>query len=305
MNIGRLSRGKYVVAVSGGVDSVVLLDLLKRQAGLDLVVAHFNHGIRGRQSDADARFVADLAADAGLKFELGRGNLGPNASEAAARRARYAFLRRVRKKYHAEAIVTAHQRDDLIETALINLLRSGGIRSLTSLRSRPGLARPLLGVPKSRLLAYARRAGLSWREDSTNQDARYLRNYLRLKVLSGSRAAPAKQKMLMLIQRQTVVINKIEHEVAKILEAGELAEFTAARASLSRYWLAMLPYAVAAQLLAAALAKLPGSEPRLLARQTCQLLVWARVGKPGRRKSIGPWRFYLTKRRLIVEHSEN
>jgi tRNA(Ile)-lysidine synthase len=116
--------GTYIVAVSGGVDSVVLLHLLSK-TDCKLVVAHFDHGIRHNSHD-DAAFVKSLAASYGLAYEEEKANLGPSASEDTARKARYAFLRRVTNTYHAKAIATAHHQDDVIETSIINILRGTG-----------------------------------------------------------------------------------------------------------------------------------------------------------------------------------
>ncbi|HEX6258362.1 MAG TPA: tRNA lysidine(34) synthetase TilS, partial [Candidatus Saccharimonadales bacterium] len=127
-----LASGTYVVAVSGGVDSIVLLDMLAGQAGLELIVAHFDHGIR-QDSTEDAEFVRAAAQRYSLPFELGQATLGPGASEEAARTARYSFLRSIAKKYQAR-IVTAHHADDVIETIAINVARGTGWRGLVSLR---------------------------------------------------------------------------------------------------------------------------------------------------------------------------
>src|SRR5690348_16932946 len=109
-----IKPGKYIVAVSGGVDSMVLLNLLAKSKGLDLIIAHFEHGIRS-DSKEDLELVRAAAAHYGLPFVWEHGHLGPNASEAAAREARYTFLRRVRAEHAAKAIVTAHHQDDLLE----------------------------------------------------------------------------------------------------------------------------------------------------------------------------------------------
>jgi tRNA(Ile)-lysidine synthetase-like protein len=180
MNI-KVSRGKYVVAVSGGVDSMALLDLLASQPQLELVVAHFNHGIRP-DSSLDTKLVKKAARRYGLSFEAGRGDLG-QVSEATARLARYEFLEKIRGKYDAKAIITAHHQDDLIETALINLLRGTGRQGLTAIVSNSKVIRPLLSTPKQTVIKYAQINKLDWRDDSTNQSTDYLRNYLRLNVL--------------------------------------------------------------------------------------------------------------------------
>ncbi len=177
-----LEPGVYVVAVSGGVDSMVLLDLLRRQKDLKLVVAHLDHGIRS-DSDLDRQLVQQVASKHGLAFVYNTAQLGPGASEALARKARYNFLRRVQLATNATAIVTAHHQDDLIETAILNLLRGTGRKGLSSLGDDKHLRRPLLHVSKEELKDYAKEHGLVWREDTTNEDTRYLRNHIRKHIM--------------------------------------------------------------------------------------------------------------------------
>lgn len=174
----KVPQGKYIIAVSGGVDSVVLLDLLSNLKGIELVIAHFNHGIRNEAIE-DEIFVKTLAKKYNLKFEVGHGNLGPRASEQQARTARYNFLDQIKQKHEAAAIMTAHHQDDVIETALINILRGTGPRGLISLTSTDDIIRPLLNVAKKEVLAYAKLHKLNWVEDQTNQDEKYLRNKVR------------------------------------------------------------------------------------------------------------------------------
>lgn len=206
-----LGEGTYIIAVSGGVDSTVLLDALARQNGARLVVAHFDHGIRPDSQD-DRRFVADLAARYGLDFESERQELGVEASEETARQARYGFLRRLKKKHAARAIVTAHHADDIIETMVINLLRGTGWRGLCSLKSTAELCRPLLAVSKKDILAYARKNKLAWKEDSTNSDERYLRNAVR------RRLAPSlnREAWLGLYDKQKALAAEIDREAARL-----------------------------------------------------------------------------------------
>jgi tRNA(Ile)-lysidine synthase len=176
-----MSQEKYVVAVSGGVDSVVLLHMLAagNLPSSNLIVAHFDHGIRDESAD-DAEFVRQLAAKYRLQFETKREVLGKNASEEKARDRRYAFLRDVAKKYDGQ-ITTAHHADDIIETIAINLTRGTGWRGLAVL-DNPDIYRPLLDTPKKDLIAYAKKHKLQWHEDATNQDTKYLRNSLRQKL---------------------------------------------------------------------------------------------------------------------------
>jgi tRNA(Ile)-lysidine synthetase-like protein len=177
-----LSEGLYVLAVSGGVDSVVLFDLFVRTYGSDAsrraVVAHVDHGMR-EDSAEDERFVHALAKKHGLHYECEAAQLGPNASEEEARDARYAFLRSVQKKHNATAILTAHHQDDLLETILLNCARGTGRQGLTPMKNTVDIARPLLCYTKNDVLQYADVRQLVWREDSTNLSQKYTRNRLR------------------------------------------------------------------------------------------------------------------------------
>ncbi|HVI69659.1 MAG TPA: tRNA lysidine(34) synthetase TilS [Magnetospirillaceae bacterium] len=173
-----IAPGRYIVAVSGGVDSMVLIEKLRRMSGLDLVVAHANHGQRP-DAQLDASLVAEYCRKRSLIFISEKLSLPPAASEAEARAKRWEFLRRCIKKYNAQAIVTAHHQDDLIETALIALFRGTGWRGLAPFVGATDILRPLLSHTKNDIIAYARRHNIAWREDSTNQDETYLRNYIR------------------------------------------------------------------------------------------------------------------------------
>jgi len=207
---------KYIAAVSGGVDSVVLLDMLvKGQLSTDnsqLVVAHFDHGIR-EESAADSQFVEELAARYGLPFETRREELGPNASEERARERRYAFLRDVATKCGA-TIVTAHHADDVIETIAINLTRGTGWRGLAVLDSLD-IWRPLLDKTKEELTDYAKQHDLAWREDATNQDTKYLRNDLRQRLEQLDE--PTRRMLRLYRDRQVALRGEVDREVAPLV----------------------------------------------------------------------------------------
>lgn len=178
----KVKPGRYALAVSGGVDSMALLDILADKPGIDLVVAHFNHGIR-RDSSKDEKLVRAAAADHGLELEVGYGRLGAGASEDTARKARYDFLNEVKKRHKASRIITAHHQDDLIETAILNMLRGTGARGLSAMLDNDEIVRPLLGVPKSQIIDYAKQKKINWCEDPSNRDLSYLRNYIRHKIM--------------------------------------------------------------------------------------------------------------------------
>lgn len=179
----KLEPGKYVIAVSGGVDSMVLLDVLAQTPEVKLTVAHFDHGIR-QDSAEDRKLVQARAKQLKLPFVYEEGKLGPGASEAAARQARYGFLHKTRRASGARAVITAHHQDDLIETMVLNLLRGTGRRGLSSLKSTDIVKRPMLDITKRQIRAYALAHKTQWREDSTNADPSYRRNYVRQNLMS-------------------------------------------------------------------------------------------------------------------------
>lgn len=194
-----MPKGNYVMAASGGVDSMVLLDILAKMAakpgsGLKLVVAHFDHGIRDDSAE-DRKLVQRVAAQHGLPFVYDTAKLGKGASEAKAREARYGFLNTVKARMGAKAIITAHHKDDVLETIIINWLRGTKSRGLSSLRSGNGILRPLLPYIKQEIRDYATAHQVEWREDSTNSDETYLRNYVRAQIVPKLDEASREQLM--------------------------------------------------------------------------------------------------------------
>lgn len=212
---------KIVVAVSGGVDSVVLLDFLvhffrnkngQKWLEENLIVAHFEHGIRGKESQEDCEFVRRLAEKDRLKFEFEHGNLGKNSSEERARNARYIFLRKIAKRENA-IIFTAHHKNDLAETFALNLARGGGWRAVACFDS-PDIERPFLRFSKLEILKMAKQQGLIWREDSTNFSQKYARNRIR-KTLNFSEKDL--DSIFKIWQRQTELRREIEKITQEIL----------------------------------------------------------------------------------------
>jgi tRNA(Ile)-lysidine synthase len=181
-----LRPGALVVAVSGGTDSTALaliLAELREELGLVLHVAHFDHRARPRAAAADAAFVADLANHIGATVRVGRADATPK-SEDDARRARYAFLRRVAQELGATAIATGHTQDDQAETVLLHLARGSGIDGLAGMRpERDGIVRPLLSIARADTIAVARAARVKPREDPTNRALRFARNRVRHRIV--------------------------------------------------------------------------------------------------------------------------
>lgn len=243
---------------------------------MKLTVAHLDHGMRA-DSVEDRRLVQAVAGEYGLPFVYERAELGARASEAEARAVRYEFLRRVAREQDAQAVVTAHHRDDVLETAIINILRGTGRKGLSALGSRPGLERPLLGVPKSGLLAYAREQGLRWREDSTNRDMEYLRNYVRHQLL-GRFQARDRERLWDII----VKVRETNREIDTLLV--NCLHFQSVTGSLDRIWFSQLPHTAAREVMAA---WLRAHGVRHFDRKALErLVVAAKVAAPGRKFAI-------------------
>jgi len=185
-----------IIGVSGGADSICLLDCMHKQ-DYKLVVAHFNHLLRP-SAFKDALFVENLSTDLGLQFELGSGDVEKFAKESnrsieeAARILRYQFLFNTAKKFHSKTIVVAHNADDQVETVLMHLIRGSGISGLTGMKQKTTIdefdkeifiLRPFLSVWRSEIESYIFSNGLSFCEDETNQDIKYTRNKIRNTVI--------------------------------------------------------------------------------------------------------------------------
>jgi tRNA(Ile)-lysidine synthase len=178
-----------LAAVSGGVDSMVLLHVLV-SLGIRVHAAHFNHGIRGEQADEDERFVQHMCRAWDVPCISGRADVPAFARargislETAAREARYAFLETARAQAGADKIATAHHMDDQAETVLLHLLRGAALGGLCGMKRVNGrIVRPLLDVSRADILAYAHENKIEYRTDETNLQADYTRNKIRLELM--------------------------------------------------------------------------------------------------------------------------
>lgn len=287
----------HVVAVSGGIDSMVLLDAfvhdraiagqqLWERAPAEIIVAHFDHGIRDDSAD-DAAFVRQKAKQYGLLYVSKREELGSGASEEHARIRRYAFLREVSQREHAH-LVTAHHANDVAETIAINYRRGTGWRGLAVLGTQD-VWRPLLGCTKSEIRQYAEQHNVAWREDSTNASDTYLRNRIR-RTMDDRLTDDALWQLAALRDSQVQLAAEID----------SLARQFAGDSPYSRYFLSTCGDAVADELLRVLLVQELGTSPELPVRR--RLLHAIKTVRPGARTSVTKGVFLLfTAREFIVE----
>ncbi|PRX46412.1 tRNA lysidine(34) synthetase TilS [Salegentibacter salegens] len=180
-----LCNAKLLLAVSGGVDSVVLAHLCKT-AKLDFALAHCNFNLRDEESDADEDFVTDLAKKLKVKLFVENFDTEQYAKDnglsiqMAARDLRYEWFEELRLKHQFDYTLTAHHANDSLETFFINLLRGAGLEGLSGINSDSNkIIRPLLNFSRKEIAAFAEENNISWREDSTNASTKYLRNKIR------------------------------------------------------------------------------------------------------------------------------
>lgn len=181
-----------IVGVSGGPDSTALLHALHqfsesnfvKKNPLTIVVAHVNHGIRGKSATADQLFVEKMARNFGFMYELKKVKLSGSGLEEKGRVVRRAFFEALAKKYQASAVLTAHTQNDQLETILFNLVRGSFVSGMAGMREREGLyLKPFLSLPKKEILSYLKKNRLQFCIDIMNQDTKYTRVFLRKKII--------------------------------------------------------------------------------------------------------------------------
>ena len=232
----RFPQGARVLcAVSGGLDSMCLLDFMVRQEEFSVIAAHFNHRLRGENADRDERFVRDVCAARGIPFVSGDGDTRALAEregltvEEAARRLRYAFLEQMARSYRCGAILTAHHADDNAETMLLNLVRGTGSAGLAGIPpARGNVCRPFLQITRAELQEYAAAHDIPHVEDETNTDPdAAARNLLRQSVIPvlrqlNPRFAENMARTASILQAENEALEALAKDLAD--QAGELPE---------------------------------------------------------------------------------
>ncbi|SMC45410.1 tRNA lysidine(34) synthetase TilS [Moheibacter sediminis] len=191
-NINRLSKisqSKFLIAVSGGIDSMVLCDLFLKLK-LNFSVAHCNFQLRGNDSDLDEEFVRNYCIQNQIKFHSKTFNVkeykqsGNHSTQMAARDLRYAWFKKLMQENQFNLLVTAHHLNDSLETFLINLSRGSGINGLTGIQFQQNeIIRPLYNISKKSILEYAGLNQIRWREDVSNATDDYIRNKIRNQIV--------------------------------------------------------------------------------------------------------------------------
>lgn len=187
---GLLEIGKhYLLAISGGIDSVALAHLL-REGGISFSFIHCNFQLRGAESEEDEQFIRNLGARLQVDVKIKRFDTLPYkksfgvSTQMAARELRYAWFAELVQAGHGEAVLVAHHAGDQVETILLNLLRGTGIEGIYGMAEhREEIIRPLLPFTREEIAAFVAAQDLTWREDSSNEKSDYKRNYLRNEVL--------------------------------------------------------------------------------------------------------------------------
>jgi tRNA(Ile)-lysidine synthase len=291
---------RVLVAVSGGPDSVALLQLLRglqATLGLSLGVAHFDHNLRGRESDEDAEFVRRLATELGLDFHLGQGDVRGESRahkislQMAARKLRLGFLRETCRRHGYDKLALGHTADDQVELLLLRLLRGTGLEGLKGMEpaGAAGLVRPLLAVGKTPLLAYLQEQGLAFRQDSSNLSRAYLRNRIRLELLPelreryNPRLGQAIWRLQQLLREDAQLLAAATQDLVSRVTRLTAPDFLA----LDLHRLLALEAAWQSRVVRAAAAK-AGTDLTLTTAQVDSLLALARGGRSGGLLRLGP-----------------
>jgi len=301
-----------LAAVSGGCDSIALLDLLARYAAsrnLRLSVAHLDHGLR-RGSRSDRLFVERVARTLGLPCQSERVATADlrrrdESLEEAARRLRLGFLRRAAREAGCKRIATGHNLDDQAETILMRLVRGAGATALTGMALEgPGpFVRPLLGLTREDLSSYLSRRGVAYREDPTNRDLRFDRNRVRLRVLPflrehlNPRAARHLVKAAERLREDAVFLDEMaERRLARIAGSDSAGVVTLEAAKLAGQ-----PAPVAKRM-ARLLLHRAGVDPRRVATRHVDALLDLASGGSGRSLDLpGRVQARRVRKRLVLE----
>jgi tRNA(Ile)-lysidine synthase len=243
------NRGTHIVAgVSGGPDSVCLIDILmklEKKYSLKIIIAHVNYGLRGADSEKDEQLVYNLSEKFSLPFEVlevGKSVAKQkNKSEESLREIRYTFFEQIRKKHKADLIAVGHNLNDQAETVLLRILRGTGLRGLGAIRFKNGnIIRPLLNISHKEILFYLRKNGVAYRIDKTNLGKDFTRNKIRNQLLPqleknfNPRVQNVLYKLSQTVAEDYDFINKYAAEWLKVNKSLRVSELTNLHPALQR-----------------------------------------------------------------------
>ncbi len=223
-SVSPFTDSKLLVAVSGGIDSLVLLHALK-VLGYDPIALHINYNLRGEESKNDEEFIRELCSSKGIELKVNKIHLneildkeGGNLQNKA-RIERYNWFKKIAEQFDKYVVLLGHHQDDQIETFLLQLFRGAGLRGLSAMsKSRDIFIRPLLDVNRSEILEFARENNILWREDSSNSSLKYSRNKLRNEFIPfmEKEVPTIKKDILTLVDVIQQNYRKTQNEVEKI-----------------------------------------------------------------------------------------
>jgi tRNA(Ile)-lysidine synthetase-like protein len=319
---------RLLIACSGGADSVALLRLMhavnqSNYWGWTLRVGHVNHGLRGRASKGDQRFVERMAKQLGLACTskmLRWDKRGGHVSEAAARAARLEALEQFARRHRCDAILLAHHADDQAETVLMRIMRGCSVAGLGAMRPRrkaggTWLVRPLLGFEGGRLRQYLRELGQGWREDHTNALPGFLRNRIRLELMPMLEGyQPAIRRLLVRLAGQARQSERAHRQVAMrvMRQALKITEPIPARRDAGRRGKAMIlsrdalkkqPAVIVGMVLRQVIGALGGDLGRLTAQGLGQAVAAVQGGRTGQEIQVGAFTVHVGREEAIVRRT--
>jgi|JI6StandDraft_1071083.scaffolds.fasta_scaffold06543_3 tRNA(Ile)-lysidine synthase len=241
-------KNGVLVALSGGVDSIVLCDLLF-ESGISFSIAHVNYGLRADESDKDELFVESIAKGYGVAFYSKRIKVDEEVlfqekgTQEAARTLRYEWFEELLAKFDFSCVMTAHHQDDQAETILFQFVRGGLISALRGMKFQNGnLLRPLLAFTREEILNYATSHNLSWREDSSNAQSNYTRNFIRHKILPELKNI--NPTIVESLSKRTAIFEEMERLISSVIQNDltQNLEVSGDTFSLNEKWVAVYPY---------------------------------------------------------------
>lgn len=245
-NFPFLKDKKLLIAISGGLDSVVLYQLLAT-LNFDISLAHCNFNLRGKESDLDEEFVYNLSQKSSNQIFIklfdtkNYSKKNKLSTQIAARELRYTWFQELAEKHNFDYILTAHHADDNLETFLINLTRGTGLEGFTGIPKINGnIARPLLAFSREEILKYAKENNIEWREDASNASTKYTRNKIRhqvipvLKEINPSLLSSFEKTMENLQEAQQILEDKIDDVSSTIIETDFSTALEVTRINISK-----------------------------------------------------------------------